>query len=364
MQLEAFRAQKAANKALKTASAPQSVASPPLAASLSVKTASHAADSQPFARAASVLPLSTHAQPVSLGGSDEEAPDSRIPSSPASLANNAAASSDAMSSKSSAPAPWVPIPFTGRTGSTDSSSAQQANSVPEVAATVPAASSTVPAASGAYQSRLPPPPPVFVPRSRPPAGTSPLTPTSNGSSALLSNSSPWRPAMLRKGTATAGTSSANAQPTQSPVHAPVQLSNPAMATPAISASPQTPNPSSDRGFTAGRENEPDRHMASLFANAESPGMPVAVGSAVNISAAEADTAADEMPDATEASHLTLANERQGLPEVATGAVAQAQDAVGESQNEPGSPSDSTQVQYRNGHLHVMLFSPCQGTPSP
>ena len=330
LQLEAFRAQKAAAKALKDAPANQPAS--PLQEHrtfMAVSTAGPASEtgSDSLSRAPSVLPLSTHAGPISYGGSDEGAPDS-CKLLTCQDAGKATAQSVPKYPVSCGPEPPVRIPFTGRdsTGSTDSSSTVQ-NPQSAGSAAVPATSDRLPAVPAKYQSRLPPPPPVFKPRVRSQAGTAQSLTTDNSGSVPLSSPLPFQPAVLL-GATKAVSSAGQDQAGQAPVRPQIQMFHPAKADvsrqsfqqQAAPPSTTTATTSAAAATTAARPTGSRRHAWSLFGGAQVTQEPAAstAAASANDASAEAAEAAARLSHAEEASQLTLANERQVLPEVLTG----------------------------------------------
>lgn len=331
LQLEAFRAQKAAAKAFKDAPASQ-----PASVAVSTAGPGNTVGGDLFSRAPSVLPLSTHAGPISYGGSDEEAPDNRkLLTHQAAPAGTATAQSVPTYPVSSAPEPSVRIPLTGRdsTGSTDSSSTQQTASQSAGAAAVPAASKPIPLIPLKYQSRLPPPPPVFKPPVRSHASSvQSSTPDKSGSVPTFSPL-PFRLAVQAEATK-AVSSSGPDQAGQAYARRQVQMFHPAKADSSSPGGQQQAAPPSSSATTAvtavttsvtaattaGRPAGPHRHAWSLFGGAQLTKEPTAATAAAASDdvSSEAAEAAARLSHAQEASQLTLVNERQVLPEVSTG----------------------------------------------
>lgn len=338
LQLEAFRKQKAKADSLKpvtkdttalsTASASASQASSPPAQPASIDTQ--------LVRATSVLPVSTSAQPVSVGGSEEDAPGVLTHNPSAAFASHPKAVEDRATAASSfapvaavanaghtadggapdqqAPSPSltpVRIPFTGVTAGHSFSHRQQPP--PQVAAA--AAAATAAPSATTYRSRLPPPPPVFKPpTSRPQANT--LQNSTSSAPGQSANLSPWRPAVLKgsaKGTPFTGPPSGALFSLPSP--APVSQFHPTQ--PGYrhnTASPrhhQLASPTSSK--PAGHFNMTRPMEASLGTMA-----PAASSSSVSSgsgSGKEAEAEAVTSPTAQAASQLSLVNERQILPGV-------------------------------------------------
>ena len=280
-----------------------------------------------------MLPLSTHAGPISYGGSDEEAPDNHklLMRQAASKATAQSVPTYPVSSGTESP---VRIPFTGRdsTRSTDSSSAQQTATQSANAAAITATSNHIPVMPVKYQSRLPPPPPVFNLPVRSQAGSAQPLPAyaDNSGTVALSSPLPFRPAVLLQATK-AVSSSGQDQAGQAPVRPQVQMFHPAKA---VSSSPSfqqqaappsttaatTAMPSSTAATTAERPTASHRHAWSLINGAQVTSAPTAstAAAAADDASAEAAEAASRLSHAAQASQLTLVNERQVLPEVLTG----------------------------------------------
>ena len=331
LQLEAFRAQKAAAKALKAAPAQQ----PALtlqgdrdSASSSRAGLADNTGSDLLSRAASVLPLSTHAGPINSGGSDEEAPPNRKFVLPQVPAGKATAQSAPTFPVPFIAEPPVRIPFTGP-DSTDSSSTQQPTPQPAGAAAVAANSSPSPAVPVKYQSRLPPPPPVFKPPSRLQAGSLQSSGNSSGSF-QLPRPLPFRSAVVTGG-AKAVSPSGQAHSGQAPFHAQVQMFNPAKGDSSGSpSSQQQAAPLVRTGSTVAKTTGLRQHAWSLFGGAHSTKEPTDAAEAADDVSAEAAKAAAELSGADEASQLTLVSDRQVLPEVSTGRVADTAGTPGEA----------------------------------
>lgn len=316
LQLEAFRAQKAAAKALKAAPTTQPAPSlqqenHPVSAGF---TASLANTSQSLLRAASLLPLSTHAQPITYGGSDEEASENRKPLlRPVPIDKATPVPTYPVASASQLP---MRIPFTGR-DSTDSSSTQQPT--PQSAGAAAAASSSSSANQGVpvkYQSRLPPPPPVFKPPSRSQAGVVQSSEVASTFEPVHAFTSPHvTPAAPTKDTSAISPTRPD-QSGQVPIDAPVQTFHSGGAGP--SGSRGSPQQAVPRFSTAARPTASQLQASPLSGPAQSvikPTAPAAAAADVSLEAAEA---AARLSHDAEASHLTLVSERQVLPEVATG----------------------------------------------
>ena len=346
LQLEAFRAQKAAAKALKDASATQPASTLQEQHGIASSPASPAdtTGSDMLSRAPSVLPLSTHAGPISYGGSDAEASDShKLLTRQLIPPGEATDQSIPTYPVSSAPEPLVHIPFTGR-DSTDSSSTQQQTPQSAGAAAVPATTHPNPFAPVKYQSRLPPPPPVFKPPVRSQAGRVQSHTADNSGSVQSSSPLPFRPGGLL-----GGTKAVSSSPSQAPVRPPVQMFHPATAvTSSTGFQPQAAPPSASTitattaattsitadataaiapptaapttAPTPERPTSSYRHAWSLFGGAQSNKEPTAstAAAAAGDESAEAAEAAARQSAADEASQLTLVNELRMLPEVSTG----------------------------------------------
>lgn len=315
LQLEAFRAQKAAAKALKAAPTTQPAPSlqqktHPVSAGF---TASLANTSQSLLRAASLLPLSTHAQPITYGGSDEEASDNRTPflrPVPADKATPVSTYPVASASQ-----PPIRIPFTGR-DSTDSSSTQQPTPRAAGAAAVASNSSLDPGVPVKYQSRLPPPPPVFKPTSRSQAGLEQSSEVASTSESVHSFASPYVTPAAPPGNTAATSPTGQDQSGQVPVDAPVQMFHPGRADPSGSRGSQ--QQAVPLFSTAARATASQLQASPLYGITQSvikPTAPAAAPADVSPKAAEA---AARLSHDAEAFHLTLVSERQVLPEVATG----------------------------------------------
>ena len=356
LQLEAFRAQKAAAKGLKDASASQSASDlRDHRSSVAVSTAGPGSkdSSDLLSRAPSMLPLSTHAGPISYGGSDEEAPDNRkLLMRQAAPDGTATAQSVPTYPVSSAPEPPVRVPFTGQdsTGSTDSSSTQQTAGQSAGAAAVPATTNPIPPMPVKYQSRLPPPPPVFKPPVRSQDSSVQSRTPDNSCFVLSSSPLPFRPA-VQAGVTKAVSYSGQDRAGQAHVRlfhpAKAGSSSPTVqqqaATPCSSATTATTaaTTSAAASATAGRPTGSHRHAWSFFGGAQPTKEPAAVTAAAAPDgvSSEAAEAAARLSHAQEASQLTLVNERQVLPGVSTG-----RDAESTGRSDPGiTPPVSEQV---------------------
>lgn len=340
LQLEAFRAQKAAAKALKNVPAiqPVSTLQEHHGSASSPASPADTTGSDVLSRAPSVLPVSTHAGPLSYGGSDVEAPDNRkLLTRRFTPPGEAAGQSIPMYPESSAPEPLVPIPFTGRDSTDSSSSTQQQTPQSAGAAAVPATSNPSPVVPVKYQSRLPPPPPVFRPPVRSQAGREQSHPADNSGSVQPSSPLPFRPGLLL-----GATKAVSSSLSQAPVCPPVQMFHPATAlssstgfqqqaappsssaisstTAAATAAAAPPTAAPTAAPTAGRPTSSYRHAWSLFGSAQSnkePTAPTAAAAAGDESAEAAEAAARQSAAEEEASQLTLVNELRMLPEVST-----------------------------------------------
>jgi len=262
-----------------------------------------------LARAASVLPVSTSAQPVSTGGSEEDVDDvSRLDLSAAFASSSQAAKSDAPVQQAASPsASLVRIPFTGITAGHRSSTQPPA---PQVAA-----AATVSAPS-TYRSRLPPPPPVFK------ALTSRLQlsvlQNSSRATGLSVNPSPWSPAVLKGASPQGANTLSKGQPAGSvptflrPPISQFHPATPGFAQSSASSQQQEQTPTSSRD-AAGRSDSVDLSNRAVSSPMSSPS-----------AAAHSDAAEEAVPEgmtrpgSQTASQLSLLDERQLIPGVSTG----------------------------------------------
>ena len=261
-----------------------------------------------LARAASVLPVSTPAQPVSTGGSEEDVDDvSRLDLSAAFASSSQAAKSDAPVQQAASPsASLVRIPFMGITAG-NRSGRQPPTPQVSAAATVSAPS--------AYRSRLPPPPPVFKALTSRPQSS--LLQNSSRATGEPVNPSPWSPAGL-KGVSKQANPMSKGQPAGSVptfLRPPISQFHP--ATPGFAqnnaSSQHQEQTSSSSTDAAARSSSVDLSNGSVSPPLVSPS-----------AAAHSGTAEEAVPEAATssgsqtASQLSLLDERQLIPGVSTG----------------------------------------------
>jgi len=255
-----------------------------------------------------VLPVSTSAQPVSTGGSEEDVGDvSRLNLSTASARGSQAAKSDAPVQQAASPsASLVRTPITGVTAGNSSS---RQPPTPQVAAD---AAESLPST---YRSRLPPPPPVFKAlTSRPQASVLQSSSRATGPSV---NPSPWSPAVL-KGISKQANTQSKGQPIGSvPTFQRPPISQFHPATPG-SAQDNASSQHQEQTSTSSRGAAGDSSSIDLSNGAVSPPVLSPSAAAHSDAAEEAVPEAMTSPGAQTASQLSLLDERQLIPGVSTG----------------------------------------------
>ena len=307
--MEAFRKQKATAKSLQSApKADTELRESPRVASQPSPSAKPVSSDTSLARAASVLPVSTSAQPISTGGSEQDVDVTRLHLSAAFAGSSQAAKSDAPVQQAASPsASLVRIPFTGITAGNRSS---RQTPTPQAAA-----SATISAPS-AYRSRLPPPPPVFKALTSRPQSS--LLQNSNRTTGLSVNPSPWSPAVLKGVSPQGANTLSKGQPAGSvpaflrPPISQFHPAKPGFAQNNARSQHQEQTSSSSRE-AAGRSSSVDLSNGSVSPPVVSPS-----------AAAHSGTAEEAVPEAATssgsqtASQLSLLDERQLIPGVSTG----------------------------------------------
>lgn len=255
-----------------------------------------------------MLPVSTSAQPISTGGSEQDVDVTRLHLSAAFAGSSQAAKSDAPVQQAASPsASLVRIPFTGITAGNRSS---RQTPTPQAAA-----SATISAPS-AYRSRLPPPPPVFKALTSRPQSS--LLQNSNRTTGLSVNPSPWSPAVLKGVSPQGANTLSKGQPAGSvpaflrPPISQFHPAKPGFAQNNARSQHQEQTSSSSRE-AAGRSSSVDLSNGSVSPPVVSPS-----------AAAHSGTAEEAVPEAATssgsqtASQLSLLDERQLIPGVSTG----------------------------------------------
>ncbi|KAL0041136.1 hypothetical protein WJX77_006003 [Trebouxia sp. C0004] len=306
--LEAFRKQKATAKSLHSVpKADAELHDSPRVTSQASSSAKPVSSDTSLTRAASVLPVSTSAQPVSTGGSEEDIGDvSRLNLSAAFAGSSQAAKSDAPVQQAASPsASLVHIPFTGITAGNGSS---RQLPTPQAA---PAATVSAPST---YRSRLPPPPPVFKAlASRPQAS---VLQSSSRATGLSVNPLPWSPALL-KGVSNQANTLSKGQPAGSiPTFLRPSISQFHPATPGFVQNNAT-SQHQEQASTSGRDAAGSYSSIEL-SNGAISSLVLSPSAAAHTDATEAASEATSSPGAQTASHLSLLDERQLIPGVSTG----------------------------------------------
>ena len=255
-----------------------------------------------------MLPVSTSAQPVSTGGSEEDVDDvSRLDLSAALAGSSQAAKSDAPVQQAAPPsASPVHIPFTGTAA--NRSSRQPPTPQAAAAATVSTPST--------YRSRLPPPPPVFKALTCKPQAS--VLQSSNRATGQSANQSPWSPALL-KGVSRQANTLSKGQPAGSvptflrPPISQFHPAKPGFAQSSAGSQHQEQTSTSSRD-AAGRYSSADLSNGPVVSPMLSPSAAAHSADVHSDAASEATTS----PGAQTASQLSLLDERQLIPGVSTG----------------------------------------------